>query len=276
MPNTQLPPHPLLAGYVKCIWLRERDFQPPHDTFEVYPDSYVELVFSFGAPCRISDAHGTRPLPPAYIVGLLGKPFRLHAQGLLTTIGVRLFAWGFCPLFGVAVGQLPQSVRHLDETMRQLAEHLAGLVAGGDTQAALAYLHAFLVERALGMTLPQPAAHAAAQALVAQGGAGRIAELAAAVKLSPRQLERKFNTAVGVSPKAMARMLRFEHVRDYLSQYPQADLAALAYDYGYADQAHFNRDFKRFSNRTPRQFAAEMATLHDLMRGSGVAFVQDP
>jgi AraC-like DNA-binding protein len=73
----------------------------------------------------------------------------------------------------------------------------------------------------------------------------------------------------------MARRLRFEQARDHLCRDPPADLAALAYDCGYTDQAHFGREFKRFSNRTPRQFIAEMLATHQLLRSAGVAFIQD-
>ena len=39
--------------------------------------------------------------------------------------------------------------------------------------------------------------------------------------------------------------------------------------------AHFTREFKRFSNRTPGQFVAEMRATRELLRTYGVAFVQD-
>ena len=52
-------------------------------------------------------------------------------------------------------------------------------------------------------------------------------------------------------------------------------LAALAHECGYTDQAHLNREFRRFSNRTPRQFVTDLLATHELLRGAGVAFVQD-
>jgi AraC-like DNA-binding protein len=69
--------------------------------------------------------------------------------------------------------------------------------------------------------------------------------------------------------------MRFEQVRDELTREPHADLAALAQEHGYADQAHLNRELKRFAHRTPSQFAAEMLALREFLRSPGVAFVQD-
>lgn len=80
---------------------------------------------------------------------------------------------------------------------------------------------------------------------------------------------------MGVSPKTLARKIRFEAVHDRIWQNPQADLAALAYELGYADQCHLNREFKALSHKTPTQFATEMAALAGVLRASGVAIVQD-
>jgi AraC-like DNA-binding protein len=70
----------------------------------------------------------------------------------------------------------------------------------------------------------------------------------------------------------LARRVRFEHTRDHLCRQPHSDLATLAHAYGYADQAHFGRDFKYFTHRTPGQFMAEIAGMPEALR-YGVAFL---
>lgn len=86
----------------------------------------------------------------------------------------------------------------------------------------------------------------------------RIARIAAECGLSPRQVERTILSTVGLPPKALARLIRFEQARDRIAARPDLPLTGLAYDLGYADQAHFIRDFTRFAGQTPghfRQFA---------------------
>jgi len=78
-----------------------------------------------------------------------------------------------------------------------------------------------------------------------------VAELASAAAWSPRQLEREFRRRVGLTPKSLARILRFQNVlrwRGIRPEWPWADLAAHA---GYADQAHLVRDFRAFAGTTP-------------------------
>jgi AraC-like DNA-binding protein len=73
-------------------------------------------------------------------------------------------------------------------------------------------------------------------------------------KVSERQLERKFNMAVGVSPKKLQRIARFEKSLHLLAHANYKQLTAIGYHLGYTDQSHFIKDFKTFSGMTPYEF----------------------
>jgi transcriptional regulator GlxA family with amidase domain len=74
-----------------------------------------------------------------------------------------------------------------------------------------------------------------------------------------------FQTTMQTSPKEFARLVRFEYVRDTLWRTPDSVLADIALEAGYSDQAHMQREFRRFSRRTPRQFVADMQQLRSLL-----------
>src|SRR5262249_16282973 len=118
---------------------------------------------------------------------------------------------------------------------------------------------------------------AAANLLYHSKGQFRVAELADRCHTSARQLERQFDDATGVSPKTLARTIRFESIRSRLMFEPNANLTDLAYEFGYADQAHFIHDFKAFTNKTPSEFAAEMQKLQEIFHDhENVVFLQSP
>ncbi len=99
--------------------------------------------------------------------------------------------------------------------------------------------------------------------------------------ISRRQVERNVKALTGTSPKQLANLARFQRVRDALWANPDAGLAALAAEVGYADQPHLTRQFKRYAGVTPRQFQAQMARLrawHEAEDAPSreVAIVQDP
>ncbi|HLN95614.1 MAG TPA: helix-turn-helix domain-containing protein, partial [Flavobacterium sp.] len=69
--------------------------------------------------------------------------------------------------------------------------------------------------------------------------------------VSPRQLRRLFDTHVGASAKTFANVVRFQHYIREASMQKASATAPHFVDYGYYDQAHFTREFKRFYGRTP-------------------------
>lgn len=117
---------------------------------------------------------------------------------------------------GNVVGQPVNMVQEVDATLHQLNAQLGCLISQNDNHAAIDYLHTFLVERALRTQFDHDQVQRAAQLLQAQRGTVTIEDVATHCHLSRRQLERKFNEAVGVSPKMLAKKIRFEYVRDRL------------------------------------------------------------
>jgi AraC-like DNA-binding protein len=106
-------------------------------------------------------------------------------------------------------------------------------------------------------------------------GQFRVAEFAEHCNLSSRQLQRQFQDVVGVTPKTLARAIRFEEIRRRLMFAPDQSLTDLAYEFGYTDQAHFIRDFKELADRTPGEFAREMRAIQDIFRDhNNVVFLQ--
>jgi AraC-like DNA-binding protein len=256
-------PHPSLASSIKCIWVLERDFDLVGGAVDLLPDSSIEILFNSGSDCVIDDGQTRQRLPPCYAMPLLHRPLRLSTTGVLKTIGVRFYAWGFAPVLN--------QPRALFQPLDSQWHILAATMRHVPTSQALQLLHTHLLHE-----LKPGASHEydvanASRRIYALKGSARIEALAESSFLSRRQLERKFKALLGLSPKALARQMRFEQVRDDLSRDPAADLSALALDYGYADQAHLNRDFKVFSHRTPAQFAAEIQGISADMR-YGVAF----
>ena len=88
------------------------------------------------------------------------------------------------------------------------------------------------------------------------GGRGqyRITELLAETGISQKHLTRVFQQQIGVSPKPYAQLLKFQHALSLLHGQSQTDFGRLAQDCGYYDQAHFHRDFRRFSGVTPKAY----------------------
>ena len=86
----------------------------------------------------------------------------------------------------------------------------------------------------------------------------RVDELANALGISGRQLRRRFHQAVGYGPKTLDRVLRFRRLVGQAQAISDGDqdLARLAAELGYADQAHMTRDSVRLTGMPPARLAA--------------------
>jgi AraC-like DNA-binding protein len=82
----------------------------------------------------------------------------------------------------------------------------------------------------------------------------RVEQVADACGLTVRTLERRFRQHVGVSPKWVLARYRLHEAAEQLRAAEPPSLAHLATELGYADQAHFTRDFRRVVGRPPSSF----------------------
>ncbi len=99
-----------------------------------------------------------------------------------------------------------------------------------------------------------PRAQQAARMIEQCNGAVPIMNIAQDLALSPRQLKRQLKEFTGLTPKALARSVRLQSAFNRLHARCFPNLAHLAQDLGYTDQAHFIRDFKALTGATPGQF----------------------
>ena len=94
--------------------------------------------------------------------------------------------------------------------------------------------------------------------LVGSQGNVPIAAVVREVGWSRRHFIAQFKHELGVSPKVLARMMRFGQVVRWLRAGRTTDLAGLALDAGYYDQSHLNRDVREFAGETPGALARNL------------------
>jgi AraC-like DNA-binding protein len=105
--------------------------------------------------------------------------------------------------------------------------------------------------------------------LVSSQGRARVEPLLDETGWSRRHVTGLFRRELGVTPKAYARLLRFEHATALVTSGAGRSLAAAAITAGYYDQSHLTREFVALAGMTPRTYAADVALVPE------VRFVQD-
>lgn len=189
----------------------------------------------------------------SFVAGLWDRPVTTGHFG--EQRGYQLYLDLLCArqLLGVPMGELSNRIVPLEDLFgRQAGELTERLAEVGDAAGRHAVAQAALARR---LVTGHPAAPEVAYALGrvrATRGAVRVETLAAEVGWSARHLSNRFRADVGFAPKAVARLARVEHSVALLRA--GQPLADVAYAGGYADQPHFNREFRALVGCTPGEF----------------------
>lgn len=270
-------PRPALSGLVGRLWgVRSSGF-PERRTEPCRPGTalVINLEHDWGI--------GTRPDAPlrrmtSFAGGISLTPAVSHHAGRMHVMQVDLSPLGTSAVLGVPGAGLAGDIVALGDLVGErevalLTERLAGTPGWPDR---FALLQDWLERRARRAVPPRADVARAVLRLDATGGRLPIQTLQDELCCSRRHLSSRFKEAVGVGPKAFARLVRFDRAQHLLRD-PGADLAAVAVMCGYSDQAHLTREVRTFSGVPPAAFRA--AALVPTAPADGpvpVTSVQDP
>jgi AraC-like DNA-binding protein len=110
---------------------------------------------------------------------------------------------------------------------------------------------------------------AAANQVIRRPGSVRIPAMADSAGLSLRQFERRFLQQVGMSPKLLARIARFEAALDCMARSQTQTWTEVAHRFGYYDQMHMVHEFAEFTGETPKDTLRNLGSVfHSLEHSS--------
>ncbi|WP_158991151.1 AraC family transcriptional regulator [Mucilaginibacter sp. L196] len=271
MQHQEFEPPEELRDTIKCFWYNRRDSGELQSSYEVVPDGYAEIIFHFGGDLSISYNGGLQPLPSPFMMGLLNQPVIFHTKNCLEIIGIRCFPWTVFDLLGLPSGK--DGVHIFEHPIAQLQSALNKYIDAGKIDEALTQVKQYFLNARSGIA-SESMLFKAGVAMTKANGTLPVSLVAAAAHATVRTLERKFKQSSGYTVKDVSGLMRFEQVRNQLWLYPDADIARLAYELGYADQSHLSKEFKRYSGTTPAAFARKAKKRKQVIDSDFVAFVQ--
>lgn len=210
-----------------------------------------------------------RTMDTAFVAGLHKRPVRVDSAGRAAAIQVDLTPLGARRLLRVDMDQLTGRVVDLEDLMARKTVRLTSDLRQADRWTTrFQIVRQFLEQHLSTQGHDDPRLYPACQLVQRSCGTLRVETLATRLDMSRKHLNHLFKTQIGLSPREFIRIERFTRVmRDLTAQQGRShhNLADLALSCGYADQAHFNRDFKVFSGATPRELRGRM-----LPEGQGI------
>lgn len=239
-------PSPDLADVADYLWILTWDLPDgePH-TQQVLTRPTVNMTFTTGGRARV--------------VGVVRDVFSETIEGRGRVVGVGFRPGGFRPFLGGPVSAITDRFTPVEEIFGPGAHAVADeIIAAPGADEAVTLLEGFLRSRRPDRADPMVAeVTAIMDRIAADPGLLRVDELAEALGTGTRRLQRIFAEYVGVAPKWVIRRYRMQEAADRAGAGTGVDWAALAAELGYADQAHFTRDFSGVIGISPAQYARD-------------------
>jgi AraC-like DNA-binding protein len=237
----ELAPSRELHSLVACRWVRHVPAESRSSSTLVLPDGCVDLLWRDGELVVAGLDRRARPIPIRAGETILGLRLRPGVAGAV---------------LGIPAREVLDEHPALEDVVDRRAHELAARLAETNDETKVFELIERFITAQLHEGGPDSLVLAATRRLGFPGS--RVDWLADALGISDRQLRRRFHREVGYGPKTLDRVLRFRRLVSQAAaiESGDGDLARIAADLGYADQAHMTRDCLSLSGLPPARLAA--------------------
>ncbi len=268
----ELAPCEALQPYIRCfwgtdgmagegaaegaVWPASQPIQPAPRV--VIPDTCMDVIFS------ISYTRGSLEAAFCALDEQAHLASTVHTEPGTATFGIRFYAWSAVLFAEDSLAGSKNCCFDAGQHFLCLKQKLSSLLAGLPTlaqraQAAQDFLLGQL-DAAVDRQRKNSDLMNAVYFMLSTCGRETVAQTAAYAAISPRQLERIFSGGLGLSPKSLASLVRYQLMWQEIARSGIVSLDAVE-KYGYFDEAHMINDFRRRHLCTPQQAAAGLRAL---------------
>lgn len=224
------------------------------------PSAALTLIIAFDDALDVT--HGHRPERReqfwGMLAGLHARPAIVHHPGRQHGVQLDVTPRGANALFGIPAAALATDMVALDLVAPSFGAEMVERLSLASTWPArwAALDEIFLRVLDIDRGMPEPLEQAWSLMRRSHGNMA-VAELASVAGWSRRHFTKKFDEHYGLTPKTMARVLRFDRAQRMVRLPTRPSLGSVAAACGYADQAHLTRDWVEFAGSAPTVWLAD-------------------
>lgn len=266
-------PHTDLETVVKCYWTLQVPADPNTQKQLILPDGCLEMIFMFGDDIRRYTSEETSIIQPRnMLIGQITDQFYIQPTGRVDIFSIRFYPYGFTNFIDEPLGQFANKETPLRDLFgEEVADQIIQkMTAAASTDDRIKIIDEFLIERLNNQAVIDKIVKSTIDAMMLSNGSTSVNDLLKDDIAKRRQLERKFNKLIGISPKQLSKIIRLQATLQRLLHRNEQSLTDIAYERDYYDQAHFIKDFKDFTGIKPSEFLS-----HENMLLSSVFYKND-
>jgi len=259
-----------LNTLVKCYWTLESPKGEIPQKETIVPDGCMEMIFHYGDLFKQYIENGNSIIQPrCFIVGQLTQPLEIEPTGETGIFSVRFHPEGFLPFATIPIKEMENNAVSLEKLFGKDGQEIEQKILNNNsTSERINHIETFLLNRLADTETIDHIIKSTIETILTANGQLSIDELSNQININRRQLERKFSSAIGLSPKQLSKTIRLQATLKILLNKQFTSLTALAYEGDYYDQAHFIKDFKEFTGLTPKEFYGDNLKMSSLFYGT--------
>lgn len=246
-----------LNSVIKCYWTLEIPAEFNSEKQRIVPDSCMELIFILGDNIKrfISETDFIIQ-PRAIVVGQITEPFIIQPVGYVHCFAVRFYPYSVTNFINTPLKKLENKETPITELFeKSIALELEQeIIQASNTQQRIEIIETFLLNIFKGKDTIDNIVKSTVDLLLETKGSSPIKSILKENLSKRRQLERKFMNQIGLSPKQLSKVIRLQTALKLILNQKSESLTKIAYESEYYDQNHFIKDFKEFTNITPKEF----------------------
>ena len=259
-----------LSEFIKCYWTLEGPKEENPQRQRIIPDGCMEMIFHYGDLYKQYIGDGSSILQPrCFVFGQLTQPLEIEPTGETGIFSVRFHPEGFMPFITIPLKEMDNKAISLEKLFGKEGREIEQEILGTKTTSGkIKHIETFLMKRLADTVTIDRIVKSTVEVILTANGQLSIDELSKKTSINRRQLERKFSSAIGLSPKQLSKTIRLQATLKMLLSNQFTNLTELAYQNEYYDQAHFIKDFKEFTGVTPKEFYSDNLKMSSLFYGT--------
>jgi AraC-like DNA-binding protein len=237
----QVNPDKSLASYIDAYWTATGD-SINAVTEKILPDGCIDIIFNLGTDCITDNGASNIQSEKIYLVGTMTRFKETVMHGDTKLIGVRFKPAGFS-----AFHKFSSLHEITDKTVEYEKPFLFDLKKISFDHVT--YFNQFFFDK---LKKPSYFLLEVIETIQIHKGQIKVEVLASKHFTTVRQLERSFKQHIGISPKELINLIRYQNAMTaFQKRKPKESILSIALDYGYYDHAHLANEFKRYNGVIP-------------------------
>ncbi len=257
-----------LCFFVKYYWIVEVKDTVLNTMAQISPSGYPELIFHFGDTVSISVPNNSHKAESKTIIaGQITRPVTLHFGNNMHCICVKLQPYALSPFFNISSSIFTNRAICLGDIMPTMQKDIFDQLSGAKND----HIRIIIIEDYLRKLLKDHNnINAATPAMIdylRSANNINIEKLKIKFNMGSRTLQRIIMSDVGIPPKMLCRIIRFNKAYNYIKHNQILNLQDISFTLGYYDLSHLINEFKEFSGCAPISYFKKEDSYNSLFAG---------